>query len=402
MNKLEDLLSGIGVVIDEKINIDNGNLSDLETTGDPIQAVINQLEGEWNLPFIRLSEHGKEETWPQLLKGASFIILDWKLWDDRAGGTLREYKIQQHVDFLKEAKNYFVPVIIFTNENPTDIEHKLTRESLYKNDKTKDFIFVKPKSPEFNSDDLQEWIESNASVYTLKSWEQSFYEAKKELFCLMYERSPDWPKVFWKGYKDDGVDPGYSLTSLVNDNLTGRMRTNMFDRDSLEGKFDDVDKDELKALIGGASFQANEKLPENDIRCGDLFNISKDKFLINLRPDCDCVPRNGEKIEDVQMYCIEGKTIRGSQLSKKFHKGQLTENISESIAFSIYNKKSIRFDFSRLQIKEYGKLKSEGDGRVGRLLHPYITRIQQRYSLYLQRQGMPRIPENAIHDEVRQ
>lgn len=395
MNNLKDLLSGIGVVIDEKININNG---------DPIRAVINKLEGDWNLPFCRLTEHGQKNTWPQLLKGASFIILDWKLWDDRAGEVLQQDTIQKHVDFLKEAKDYFVPVVIFTNEAPADIENKLTTESLYENDKTKNFIFIKPKSSEFNFEDLQKWVENNASVYTLKSWEQSFYEAKKELFGLMYARSPDWPKVFWKGYEDDSVDPGYSLTTFVNDNLMGRMRTNMFDKDNLKGGFDDVDENDLKALIGEASFQANDKLPENDIRCGDLFKLPQGKFLINLRPDCDCVPRNGKKIEDVEVYCVEGKTISDSQLSKKFHKphGQLTENISEGIAFSIYNRKSIRFDFSKLQIKKYGELKSEGEGRVGRLLHPYITRIQQRYGLYLQRQGMPRIPEKAIPEGIAQ
>lgn len=31
--------------------------------------------------------------------------------------------------------------------------------------------------------------------------------------------------------------------------------------------------------------------------------------------------------------------------------------------------------------------------RVGRLLPPFVTRVQQRYASYLQRPGMPRIPE---------
>ena len=39
------------------------------------------------------------------------------------------------------------------------------------------------------------------------------------------------------------------------------------------------------------------------------------------------------------------------------------------------------------------------DNRIGRLLPPYITRVQQKYAHYLQRQGLPRIPKQAIKIE---
>ena len=53
----------------------------------------------------------------------------------------------------------------------------------------------------------------------------------------------------------------------------------------------------------------------------------------------------------------------------------------------------MRFDFRRFHVKQFSEVK---DLRIGRLLHPYLTRIQQRYALYLQRQGLPRIPEKAV------
>jgi len=34
--------------------------------------------------------------------------------------------------------------------------------------------------------------------------------------------------------------------------------------------------------------------------------------------------------------------------------------------------------------------------RIGRLLPPYITRLQQKYAFYLQRQALPAIPEKAM------
>ncbi|MCY4148426.1 MAG: hypothetical protein OXD44_10495 [Gammaproteobacteria bacterium] len=397
MKELRDLLSGIGVVIDEKIHAENDDSSGANTEPDSIQQVIRQLEEEWELPFCRLTKHPDKKAWPQLFKGASFIILDWKLWDEKvgAGSRVEQDIITTHIEFLKEAKYYFIPVVIYTNENPKDVEDKLP-SSVYENENTdKNFVFIKQKSPQFDFNALQEWISRNASVYTLKAWEQSFHDAKKDLFGSMFAKNPDWPKVFWKGFKDDGVNPGYSLSNFVNENFLGRMNTDIFEEDILGSGIDAINKEDLRSLIGQATFQGREQLPGNDIRCGDLFKMPQQKYLINIRPDCDCVPRNGQTMDGVELYCVEGKQITDNQVAEKFHKGQIPERINEGIVFSVYEGKSIRFDFKKLQINNYGKLR---ENRIGRLLHPYITRIQQRHALYLQRQGLPRIPDQAIKD----
>ena len=68
---------------------------------------------------------------------------------------------------------------------------------------------------------------------------------------------------------------------------------------------------------------------------------------------------------------------------------------SNAIVFCIDDQKTIDFRFKNLELKEFSELK---DNRIGRLLPPYITLIQQRYALYLQRQGLPRIPEEAVKE----
>ena len=82
-----------------------------------------------------------------------------------------------------------------------------------------------------------------------------------------------------------------------------------------------------------------------------------------------------------------------SELRKQYHEGHFDERVWESVAFSIHERRSIRFDFRKLRIEKFSHLR---DKRIGRLLHPYLTRIQQRYALYSQRQGLPRIPKEAI------
>ena len=66
---------------------------------------------------------------------------------------------------------------------------------------------------------------------------------------------------------------------------------------------------------------------------------------------------------------------------------------NQSIIFPINNGLSIDFRFKKLEIKSWEDVK---DRRIGRILSPHIDRMQQRYAAYLQRQGLPRVPQKAI------
>ena len=385
--ELKDLLSGIAVVIDDKIE------DDRDEDPDRILEIVNQLEQGWNLPFYKAIKIPPKDTWPNLLQAASFILLDWKLWPNSSSELEK-----LNIEFIEQAKHYFVPVLIFTNEDPEDIKSKLPDDIYQEETAEKSFVFVQRKEEllhgcELGLSAIEQWMEKNASVYALKTWERVFHAAKKDLFSSMYARSPDWPKVFWKAYKDDDVDPSSSLTHLINDNLRGRMRTDAFEAKTLEAAPAEVPQEDLQELIGEISFQ--DDVPANEIGCGDLFRTSEKRYLLNIRPDCDCVPRGGQRMDRVELYCIEGEAMSDEELKGRYRGrlGQFEEHVGESIAFSIHERKSVRFRFRKLRIKRFAELKGQ---RIGRLLHPYLTRIQQRYALYLQRQGLPCIPEAAV------
>lgn len=53
----------------------------------------------------------------------------------------------------------------------------------------------------------------------------------------------------------------------------------------------------------------------------------------------------------------------------------------------------IRFKFKDFLIEDYDKKKEK---RIGRLLPPFITRVTQKYGLYIHRQGLPRLPKEVI------
>lgn len=395
--KLEELMSGIAVVIDDKLgNITTGE-SSTDRNEDLITNIVKQLAQKWSLPFYATEQMPPSDTWPNLLQAASFVLLDWKLWPP-GSATLEQEGVKRHIEFLDLAKDYLVPVFIFTNEDPEDIASRLPPDLYVETSPEKSFIFIKRKSDLIPNNSLnfaciENWITQNASVYALKAWEQEFYAAKKELFGRMHAKNPDWPSIFWKAYDDDSVDPGSSLMHLINDNLLGRMRTNVFESGILTKPGATVPEEDLRSLIGETSCRPESVLLPSETRCGDLFLLSRATFLLNLLPDCDCVPRGDEAVDNIELHCVKGKRIRNRELVEKYRMGHFDEVPWESIVFSICNGKSVRFDFRRLQIERFSELR---DKRIGRLLHPYLTRIQQRYALYVQRQGLPRIPKEAI------
>ena len=394
---LRDLLSGIAVVIDDAFLNDLSDQQDGKNETDAIFKIVKVIEQEWKLPFYRSSAIPPDQMWPNLLKAASFVLLDWKLWES-GSSQLAEAGIKKNIEFLEQAKNYLVPVFIFTNESPDDVEDNLP-PSIYESEPGgRNFIFIRQKNDLMFGDSLdfepiEEWIRNNASVYALKTWERALHCAKLDLFGSMYKRSPDWPRVFWKAYCVDGVDPSSSLTHLINDSLHGRMQANTFDDEILGADSSEISSEDLRALISETSFRNNESLPSEEIRCGDVFQSSERRFLLNLRPDCDCIPRSGQKTDRVQLYCVEGEEMSDEDIDRRYNNGHFEERNYESVAFAACNGRSVMFTFKSLRLKRFGEIREK---RIGRLLHPYLTRIQQRYALYLQRQGLPRVPEGAI------
>ena len=175
------------------------------------------------------------------------------------------------------------------------------------------------------------------------------------------------------------------------------MRVDSFEEEHLGGQAVDVSGDELRRLIAETSFRVDDVLLGDEVRCGDLYNGETRKYWLNLRPDCDCIPRDGGDVGDIEVYCVEGKLLTPSDLRRLFKNGHFEERVSQSVVFGVVDGKSILFHFARLRVCKYSEVRER---RVGRLLHPYVTRVQQRYALFIQRQALPRIPDAAVNDTI--
>ena len=399
MIDLKDILSGIGVVVDDALGPDAVTSTDDDP--DRIIDIVNLFERDWGIPFYKTGKMPRDDAWANLLDAASFILLDWQLWPPGAPNELRRRGVRKNRRFLERAKAHSVPVFIFTNESPDAIKYELRQ--IYDDETLENgFVFIQRKSEllldgTLDLNRVHGWVMGNASVYALAKWDQLFRTARRDLFSAMYAGSPHWPRVFWRSYEEDGVDPGLALTEMINDSLRGRMQINAFDDEtsiSSNAGSEEVSSDQLRTLIAATYFL--EAVPEAHARCGDLFK-RKGKFLLNIRPDCDCIPRGDRNPDDVELYCIEGRKINEKRLREKYYKGQFSEHIGEAIAFAVIDGQSVWFSFKKLRLVTFGDLK---DRRKGRLLHPYLTRIQQRYALFLQRQGLPRTPSEAVSEDA--
>ena len=392
----KELMSGIAVVIDDAL--DGAPVVGGE---DLIGQIVKWFETEWKLPFVKMTMLPTPALWPNLLRAASFVLLDWQLWKEDVGDMLKRSTIDDIKEFLKAARENLVPVFILTNANLDDVKaelRKLPKDVYDEATAGNNFVSVEQKNVFWSGASvevgtLETWVYGNASVYALKTWHRVLDGAKSELFQAMCRRSVNWPRVFWETYREDGADPSASLTNLINDSLRGRMRVDGFDDKHLGGPAGNVSGDELRGVIAETSFRVGGVLPPHEVRCGDVFQCEDKKYWLNLRPDCDCIPRDGGDVGEIDVYCVQGNRLPGNALRKMFKNGHFEERVSESVVFGIVDGKSILFKFAKLRVCKYSEVRKQ---RVGRLLHPYVTRVQQRYALFIQRQALPSIPRAAV------
>ena len=396
-----ELMSGIGVVIDDALEKKPAVDGDVGNSADSIDEIVKWFETRWNIPFVKHCKLPSQTQWPNLLSAASFVLLDWQLWPAGAA-ELEKETIENIGKFLECAAKNLVPVFILTNENPEDVKSKLVcmPEHVYNENITDtNFVFFEEKKSFWNGESvkierLKEWVYGNASVYALKTWNRSFDKARSDLFGAMCKRSINWPCVFWKNYQTDGAEPSSSLTTLINDSLIGRMRVDAFKGEHLKQQHAEILPEELRQLIGEASFRQKDVLPEDEIRCGDIFRQRPRKFWLNLRPDCDCIPRNGRPVDKVDLYCLECELIDlENRKEHVFKHGQFLSPVNQIIVFGVIDGDSILVRFNKLKVIKFSEVKQ---CRIGRLLHPYVTVVQQRYASYIQRQALPRIPAQAV------
>ena len=411
---IKKLLSGIAIIIDDNIKKEN--------SGDPILKIRDQLK---NTPISILEyEDLPDDSEIPNFKNISFVLLDWELFERPERGMRIDETpfINSNIKFLKLIKGIcFTPIFIFSNQPPNSIIIKLSEEDLYnENEESKNYIFIKQKGDLLSEDndnllftEIENWLKKTPSMYVLKKWECSMNEAKRKLFWDFSEINPNWPSVLQKTFTGDSSDVNYELGNFIYKNLSARAEQIIFDDNILNQGYDNIKEKDIRKVLEAERFIKNDTLP--DMPCtGDLFeyecviNESKEKrYYLNIRPECDIARNKKPELYLLECHILNEKRINSDKKDRvPFINGTFIEKVNNAYIPFIDGGKIIEVLFRNMTILKWkDKLKDENGKeiekiskrtRIGRLLPPYITKVQQRYSSYLQRQGLPAIPEKAI------
>ena len=397
---MEKLLRGPVFVLDDKAGI--------EDSGDKINEIINFLDENSFPCVVRDSIPDDPPAFIENLKSFSFLLLDWDInglsLADQLGVDTQHTELGAEIlEFIKEIKgSVFCPIFIFSNNDPDVILDKLIEQDIIKNKDESGHVFVHSKNTVVKGDILsiaKDWLSKSPSAYVLRAWDSEYQEARVKLFGDFFDKSEDWPKILWDIFSNDGQEPSMDLGDLISRNLATRMAPFEFDDEILKDA-GEPDINDLQSVLYGARFIPVDRLHGDSNVTGDIYKKigASDRFIINIRPICDTSirPTDGADIiaDKKNIYGISGKKekVYRDKIGKG---GSYQDKLDQAYVpcLASNGKKGINFYFSKLKIiipedQKYTK--------VGRLLDPYLTSIVQRYSLYIQRQGLPATHEKAF------
>lgn len=381
MTDIIQLFSGIGVVIDEAIYAK-------ESQPNGIQKIVQSIKDK-NIPVLAYEELPNEGTLSKL-HSISFIILDWNL---SGVQPIPQVTIDDNIDFLQKLKEIcFVPIFIFSDEDSHTIEVNLSEKGMTAQNSP---IFIKKKD-ELNTaeklfNEIEKWMKQTPSVYVMKEWEKATRKAKTTMMSDLSSIHPSWPSVLAESVQSDGGDWGWELMNSLQSNLSYRIAVPQFDNTIIEIKKEGITKEEIRRVLECERFIPNTKLPDYPF-AGDIYLIDN-CYYVNIRPDCDIIR------EKKDLYLLKGNVIDETKINSNanenivFNQGSFQEKINNCIV-AFVDGRILSFSLRKLTIEKWNDIKNK---RQGRLLPPFITKIQQKYSAYLQRQGLPSIPKEAIY-----
>lgn len=443
--EVERLIKGVGIIIDDDA-LDTEKMAyqlvdSIKSAGIPM-AIYNDI------PDVSVIDS---------FGNISFIILDWEFSKAipaefeglEMGQEFNEDQKDTILSFLKNLlEKVFVPVFLITGQEFSTVKGELKEAKVY-HERKPNRIMLKQKSEVQDYDSLlnsiKQWIENTPSAYALKQWESNAVKAKNRMFLELYNASPKWVNVLLNVLKEDADNNekavNHDFNNLINNNFVNRMTDgsyyNIVNSDQYK-----INTDEIRKVLQGERFITYDAESMPDVSyVGDLYKLSGQKYLLNIRAQCDLIREN-----DPDLYLLKGKVLSNSKITRNpkiylkktgendknyltieqqdyciedlltydqerlddfnqkiksvekhylFDNGEVIEKKTHSILACIAGKNWIEFRFRDFQIMKKSQLDVEAQ-RIGRILPPYITRVQNAFSYFMIREGQMPIPSELI------
>ena len=409
----QELFVGPAVVVDDEV----------EKAGTAAYVIVKELE-EAHFPVLRrhfIPPDDEVFHWQTM----SLIVLDWNLLGTRMvangedsaesdGSALfgvalpdsarADPKTDSRRFVRKLIRDLYCPIFIISNVNVAAIWGRL-EDGLNEYDiqQLRARVLIRSKTQAEGSllEVLAEWIKEHPAIYALKTWERGYERAKAELFRDFQQSAVGWPGILWQTSGKDRINPHHSLTETISRNLLHRMSPSLFSDELISATADAQSLDSVRRVLYQQAVIPVSRLYDDVIMPGDFFFEEDEQrhppqhIDICITPACDLVVRGETKADDIRMLMVRASPVPDNELSDKGKIDRLLKS-SESTTSVLLDHlvpedAMYRVRFKNWYVTTWGDVKNS---RRGRLLDPYVTLLQQRYALFSQRQGLPRLPKD--------
>lgn len=397
----QDIFHNPVVVIDDEIG-------EKESEICQIRDEIRKL----SIPTIDYDDIPDEEVIKNL-SNISFIIMDWNFekchresFDfgdideeiEYPDGMKREDR-SKVISFVKSIiENYTVPVFFFTAEATEEIKEIMTEEGIEEAAISQIFFCEKTDLLEPNAmvERIIGWIEERPAVYVLKKWETEAAITKNKLFLDLNSKSTYWAGTVWETIQHDG-DRNYEFTSFLNRQFVNRFDTIAFDGKWIN-KTGTIRYDELREIIQAERYISyDEGNSPKYLHTGDLFVENDSQYWVVVSAQCDLARHKAHKNDNVIL--VRGNAINVDQWEKILgNESEYYDTRTSVYEMCVADNYLVEFKMGEYKMYNPIREKDSSCKLIGRLLPPNITRIQQKFSSYIVREGEMSIPKRTLVD----
>lgn len=399
MTQLAGAVAFIDDEIDEPASDAAQLLQEIRSTGRPV-ATSKELPPD-------------PEGWFAHWQGLAFAVVDWDLMSGVGGGggslgsvggaTLSKFARARLFEFVTSLlSSVYCPVFIVSGEDVQDIQRQITDEGVWLDSEgnldRRIRVFPKSGVLEHLDERLEEWLVESPSMTALAAWAREAERARNKMFLALDSAAPEWPLYVWQSAELDQVDPGAELASVMNTNLVSRISPIVFDSARMGEAPQAGGGSASRRVLQGRTTLLKDALVEGATSPGDLFVLpeaEEGEVWVNVSPACQTVGRLTGKTDDagnpirqpIRLHLLRGRRLNPPTTEKMLT--EMSKATTNSLTLhTVLDGDPFKFFFGEAQICEWDTI---ADHRVGRLLPPFVTKLQQLHAAYIQSEGLPRI-----------
>jgi len=397
---LQKLVTGPAVVVDDKIGEPAGAL----------RSILDQLH-DAGLPVVLLTALPSVESlvhWHQF----GLIVLDWEMSfsegddvDIPAGvavpSTLAGESHANVRNLIRALMAETVaPVFILSDASVDKIWAELAQElgDIQELLSRRLEVYSKSEVQVDLMEKLTSWISSKPALGALKAWNRAYVAAETAMFRDFDEASGDWVGAVYSAALADGAPPEVELREILSRNVINRIGHVDFPT------FEPVPG----AILGGADLRRvlnqGAVIPARSLGLqgfvtGDLFvpknaNIPYKIIFVIVTPDCELLRR--------AEFRLTYLTAELGDPGKKASKGRV-DRVRKGAEGEVWScLLTPEGDEYKIKLGGWNVAMAvpiddvlwAGYRRIGRLMEPYLSHLQQNFALNVTRKGLPRVPDN--------